>query len=513
MSSPELELHIPASTPWVRSLRDSEVVTVETRADGEFLIVPPNVPKRVLVGDAEPDLPIIENFIGGVFVESESGWLLHNINPATGELNGYVRASDSDDAQRAIEAAHMAYKDGPWPRMSRNERASVLEAIADLVARNKGKLAELETADTGKPLSISTNVDISRVEDNFRYFAAKLRVQQSSSSSTRPDVLSFTRKSPVGACVLIAPWNLPLYLMTWKIAPCIASGNTCVCKPTELASSSLAKLVQLISADPIIGPKLKGVINVVNGRGQDVGDMLCTHPKVKAISFTGGTATGRTISSLASPHLKKVSLELGGKNATICLCGSRFLIHTDIYDEFKSRLVEEASKLKVGDPLDPTTTTGPVVSREHAWRVHNFVMWALSAYPKARAILGGPEHYDGSAYYPVTILEGVAHEFVADKEFFGPVVSLHEFSTEAECVQLANATPYGLAGSIWIQDFAVAHRLARDIDSGMLWVNTWMERDLNTPFGGVKQSGVGREGGDYSMSFYTVDKDVTMDIS
>ncbi|KAF4709658.1 hypothetical protein FOZ62_027952 [Perkinsus olseni] len=476
MSNTDIEYHIPLSSPWLKQVDLKDAIPSESREGGRFLVLPPNVPERIPAAEAKAGLPIIENFIDGANVPSESNWLLKNVNPATGELNGYVRASVAEDGQAAIEAADVAFRKGTWPKMSRSERAAVLESIADLVAENKEELARLETADTGKPLTVSRNVDISRVEENFRYFAAKLRVQETSSSSLRPG--NYTRRSPLGVCVLIAPWNLPLYLMTWKIAPCIASGNTCVCKPTELASSTLAKLVALIASDSTIGPKLKGVINVVNGRGQDLGDVLCTHPSVSAISFTGGTATGRRIASLAAPHLKKVSLELGGKNATIiwkdapikgarmmptvirsafansgqiCLCGSRILIHEDIYDEFASALVSGASKLKVGDPLDPGTTNGPLVSREHAWRVHNFVLWSLHANPAARVLLGGPEKYDGTAFYPITILEGVDHDFVANKEFFGPVVSLHKFSSEEECIRLANASCYGLAGSLWMQ--------------------------------------------------------------
>ncbi|HCH63444.1 MAG: 2-hydroxymuconic semialdehyde dehydrogenase [Deltaproteobacteria bacterium] len=472
------------------------------------------------------------NFIHGESVPPSTDAWLDNISPGTGTLLGRIPRSGAPDVERAVAAAKAALQ-GPWGRFGTAERARMLDRIADGIAARRDELVAVESDDQGKPRSLAAAVDIPRAEANFRFFAGGIRHEE------RPchpmdGHLNYTHRRPAGVCGLITPWNLPLYLLTWKVAPALAMGNTVVCKPSELTPRT-ASLLAEIALEAGLPP---GVLNVVHGDGPGAGAPLTAHPDVQLISFTGGTATGRLVAAAAAPQFKKLSLELGGKNATvvfadadfeaavagaaragfanqgeICLCGSRILVERSIYDRFLARLVELASALRVGPPDHPDTQVGALVSQSHRDKVEGYLRLAVEE--GGTIACGGtrptglPAPYTDGFYLRPAVVTGLAPTCrTATEEIFGPVVTVHPFDTEEEAIAIANGVRYGLAGSVWTQNLSRGHRVAQAIESGMVWVNCWLVRDLRVPFGGMKESGVGREGGRWSLDFYSEPRNV-----
>ncbi|HZU52788.1 MAG TPA: aldehyde dehydrogenase, partial [Holophagaceae bacterium] len=419
-----------------------------------------------------------------------------------------------------------------WARTPVMERAALLDRVADLLEARLDEAAAMESRDTGKPISLAKSLDIPRAIANFRFFADLVRTK-TGDSSMMADALNYTHRSPAGVCALVTPWNLPLYLLSWKTAPALAMGNTLVAKPSELTpmtASLLAELLQEAGCPP-------GVFNLVRGLGAEAGDALVSHPAVSLVSFTGGTATGARVAASAAPQFKKLSLELGGKNPSlvfadcdlektvpgvarsaflnqgqICLCGSRILVERSIHDRFMDALLEELKGWKVGDPSDPATRIGAGISAAHRDKVESYLKLAVEEGGTIRC--GGkrpslPAPFDGGFFLEPTIITGLpATCRTATEEIFGPVVTVHPFDTEEDALAMANGTQYGLAASVWTRDLARAHRVAQALESGMVWVNTWLHRDLRVPFGGVKASGVGREGGRHSLEFFSEAKNI-----
>jgi aminomuconate-semialdehyde/2-hydroxymuconate-6-semialdehyde dehydrogenase len=478
----------------------------------------------------------ILNFINGELARSTSGELLENIEPRTGTVYSTLPRSNAADVEQAVEAASTAFT--TWKNTTKEQRSEYLLELARLIRENAEELILAEARDNGKPVKLASQVDIPRAAANFEYFAKLIVSDQGMAVDSRPDMLHYTRPAPLGVVACISPWNLPLYLLTWKIAPALAAGNTVVAKPSEVTPMTaylLSKLVQKSSLP-------QGVLNIVHGLGTEVGVPLVTHPKVKAVSFTGSTATGETISKLVAGTFKKLSLEMGGKNPTIifpdadliesishgarasfanqgqiCLCGSRILIHEDIYETVRDGLIARAKSLVIGDPLDARTQHGALVSKEHFEKVASFIERARQ--DGATILCGGetpklPGELAGGYFLAPTLIEGLdATHQLNQEEIFGPVATLIPFKTEEEALAIANGTIYGLAASVWTNDLSRAHRMARDLEAGMVWLNCWMERDLNTPFGGVKASGVGREGGKYALDFFREQKSIGLKIS
>ena len=472
----------------------------------------------------------IRNFIAGEFHAARSGRTVDNVEPATGQVYTQIPDSDSTDVDAAVEAAAQAFP--AWSRTSEQERSAILMRIADLIDANLDRLALAESIDNGKPYSLARSLDIPRAASNFRFFAGAILHSGSSSYQTRQEALNYTVRRPYGVSGLISPWNLPLYLFTWKVAPAIATGNTAVGKPSEVTPLT-AYLLGDICNQAGLPP---GVLNIVHGTGAQVGAPLVAHDQVPIISFTGGTVTGAAIAASAAPKFKKLSLELGGKNpfivfddidptrldgvvetavrasfanqGQICLCGSRILVHRSLHDEFVSRFSKAVSQRRIGDPLEAGTEHGALVSRDQLEKVQSYV--ELAQQEGGTIVHGGKappapnERCAHGYFFEPTVIIGLASECrVNQEEIFGPVTSVIPFEDEEEVVAIANSTRYGLAASLWTRDFGRVHRLARQIDAGTLWVNCWMLRDLRVPFGGMKESGVGREGGEHSLEFFT----------
>lgn len=477
----------------------------------------------------------ILNYINGTFRESVSGHFLDNICPRTGQAYSRLVDSDAKDIDLAVSAARQAFSS--WSRSHPQERAAYLNAIADAIEARLDEFAAAESEDQGKPVRLAKKVDIPRAVANFRFFAGAILHQQESAFQSSHNVFNLTQRSPVGVAGLISPWNLPLYLLTWKIAPALACGNTVVAKPSELTPMTAFLLAEVM--DQLKLPA--GVCNIVFGRGESAGDALVGHPEVPLISFTGGTHTAKLISQRAAPYQKKLSFELGGKNPAlifadanldkclqtsirssflnqgeICLCTSRLLVEEKIVDVFSERFIQLASALKVGDPRDEASFMGPLISAQHLAKVEGMVQRASKA--GARILLGGEALKLGGElaqgyYYPPTIIQTQDSTLeIMQEEVFGPVVTITSFRDYDEAIHLANDVRYGLAACIWTNTLDTAHRAARDIEAGLIWVNTWMNRDLRVPFGGSKASGVGREGGRYSLEFYTEEKNICMQI-
>ncbi|MFN0135100.1 MAG: aldehyde dehydrogenase [Phycisphaerae bacterium] len=474
----------------------------------------------------------IANFINGEFVGPVAGRMIDDIDPSTGAVFACVPDSDADDVNHAVAAAKAAFP--KWSQTPAAERSKIMLRIADLIERNLESLARAECMDNGKPLQRCRTMDIPRAHKSFHFFGTAILHERSDAHVMDHDALNYTLRRPRGVCGLISPWNLPLYLLTWKVAPALAVGNTAVAKPSEvtpLTAHLFAELCREAGLPP-------GVLNIVHGTGQRAGAAIVAHPDVKTVSFTGSTRAGREIATACASGFKKLSLELGGKNANvvfadcdieqaveqsvsaafanqgqICLCGSRLLVERTIAQDFVERFVARARKLRIGDPLEPGTDQGALVSKMQLDKVRSYVDIARDE--GGRIILGGesPESINercaGGYFFQPTVAVGLGPNCrVNQEEVFGPFVSIIPFDNEAHAIEIANATDYGLSASLWTSDVKRAHRVADSLEAGTVWVNCWMIRDLRVPFGGVKQSGIGREGGDEAMRFFTEPKNV-----
>jgi aminomuconate-semialdehyde/2-hydroxymuconate-6-semialdehyde dehydrogenase len=473
----------------------------------------------------------IPNFIANRHVPPQSGAYLDDRDPATGAVYARVADSDGRDVDDAVQAARAAFP--AWAATPAAERSRILLDIAARIDANLDRLAHAETLDTGKPLRLARLVDIPRAASNFRFFATAALHFASEAYRTDRLALNYVLRQPRGACGLISPWNLPLYLFTWKVAPALAVGCTAVAKPSELTPMTAHLLTELCRDAGLPA----GVFNVVHGLGGKVGAAIVGHPATRTLSFTGGTATGAAIATAAAPLFKKVTLELGGKNPNIvfgdadlddavktslrssfenqgeiCLCGSRIFVEEKIYPQFVERLVAEANKLRVGDPLEPATDQGALISQAHLEKVLSYI--ELARQEGGRVLCGGGRAQvagrcaGGYFVAPTVIVDLNTSCLVNQEEIFGPVVTVTPFRGEAEVIGYANGTEFGLCASLWTRDLARAHRVAERLETGTVWVNCWLLRDLRTPFGGVKQSGVGREGGEEALRFFTEPKTV-----
>jgi aminomuconate-semialdehyde/2-hydroxymuconate-6-semialdehyde dehydrogenase len=473
----------------------------------------------------------IANFVGGEFSPPASGVYLDNVDPSTGTVYSQLPDSDRADLDAAVLAAEQAFPS--WSRTSTESRSKLLLAIADQIDRQLEELARAESIDSGKPITLARQLDIPRASANFRFFAHAITQFSTEAHSTGGEALNYTLRDPIGVVAAISPWNLPLYLLSWKVAPAIAAGNCVIAKPSELTPMTaflLSKIVKNAGLPP-------GVMNILHGTGARIGAAICAHPKIKAISFTGGTTTGAEIARVAAPKFKKLSLELGGKNPTlvfadcewdemletvvrsafanqgeICLCGSRILVERSVYDRFREQFVRRVARLRVGDPLEPQSEQGAVISSQHMHKVLSYIDLAKQ---EGGTILtgGGAATVDGRCrtgfFIQPTVIDGLSPTCRTNQEeIFGPVTTLIPFDSEEEALRQANATEYGLAASVWSTDLKRCHRVAQQLEVGVVWVNTWLMRDLRTPFGGMKNSGVGREGGVEALRFFTEPKNV-----
>ena len=472
------------------------------------------------------DVIHLSNFIAGNWQPSLCEHWIENFSPATGEHIANIPCSTDDDIDLAVEAAIDAADE--WAQLSLEERADWLDRIAEALEERAEEIAQLESLDTGKPITLARNVDAARSVANFRFFAEQGRAFESEIFEMS-DATNRVLYKPVGVAGLITPWNLPLYLLSWKVAPALLMGNTIVAKPSEMTPMTASLLAEVMEEVDLP----RGVFNLVHGNGLDAGAPLTSHPDVDLISFTGGTSTGREVATSASSGFKKLSLELGGKNATIiredadleamipgivrasflnqgqvCLCGSRILIHEAIYDSFVDAFLNAVSDMIVGDPSDEDTELGALISAAHRDKVMAYI--DLAEEEGGDILCGGgapvgiPDAFENGFWVSPTVIDGLPPDSrCATEEIFGPVVTLHPYSDDAEAIEIANMTEYGLAGSIWTQDIEAGSQMAEEIESGMIWVNCWLHRDLRVPFGGVKNSGVGREGGRWSLGFFS----------
>lgn len=473
----------------------------------------------------------IDNFINGEYVKGKSGKTFDTINPATGKVHGTVAMGTKDDINDAVAAATEAFEKGPWARMSMQERAKVVRRIGDLILERKEELARAESIDSGKPISESLNGDIPRAALNFHFFADYATAQVDECFISNPLETHVAIREPLGVCGLITPWNLPLYLATWKIAPCLMMGNSCILKPAEWTPYTAFLLADIAMQAGLP----KGVLNIVNGFGPDAaGEALTTHPGVRSISFTGETSTGRAIMANAAATLKKLSFELGGKGANIifedanldeaidtavragfrnqgqiCLAGSRLFVQQNVYKKVIDRLVEKVSNIKVGDPLDPKTEMGALISKEHMEKVQRYIEHGKT---EGKLLTGGERLTklgDGFFLSPA-VFEGLTMDSkLLKEEIFGPVLPVVPFDNEDQVIEMANSTPYGLSASVWSESINRCNHVSKSLRSGLVWVNCWFARDLRTPFGGQKASGIGREGGRYSLEFFSEAKTIS----
>ncbi len=473
----------------------------------------------------------ILNYINGALIEPVSKTYFDNINPAKGEAYSLIPDSDEGDVEIAIDAATTAFPE--WSNMPVSKRSNILLKIAALIEKNLDRLALAESIDQGKPVWLAMSVDIPRAAANFHFYATGAIHLATEAHATGNEAINYTLRQPIGISGCISPWNLPLYLFTWKIAPALASGNCVIAKPSEITPMTAYLLAELC----IEAGLPKGVLNIIHGYGPKVGAAIVSHPKIPVISFTGGTKTGEWIARTAAPMFKKLSLELGGKNPNlifadcnfdeavktsvnasfsnqgeICLCGSRIFIEKSIYDKFKEAFLKRVATLKVGDPLNDENRMGALASQPHMEKVLSYI--ELAKQEGGKILCGGNqlklngENANGYFVAP-TVIEGLAYDCRTNQEeIFGPVVTLTPFETEEEVLKMANSTQYGLAATIWTENLTRAHRVSANLHSGIIWINCWLFRDLRTPFGGMKNSGVGREGGFEALRFFTEEKNV-----
>lgn len=473
----------------------------------------------------------LQNFINGEMLAPVKGQYIDNYEPATGQVYGEIPNSTEEDVELAVEAAEKAFP--IWSNMTNEERGAIMMRISLGIEKRMDEFVAAESRDNGKPLSLAAHVDIPRAVSNFHFFATAVEHFASESHYMEGMGINYTTRKPIGVVGCISPWNLPLYLFSWKIAPALASGNCVIAKPSEITPYTAYLLSEVVKESGMPA----GVLNIVHGLGQHAGDAIVKHPKIKAISFTGGTKTGEYIARTAGPMFKKLSLELGGKNPNIifadcdfdemikttvrssfanqgqiCLCGSRIFIERSIYDKFKTAFVDRVNQLTVSNPSDPNAKMGAVVSKPHMEKVLSYIELAKQEGGTVltggnRVILDFP--YDEGYYIAPTVIEGLSYDCRTNQEeIFGPVVTLTPFDTEEEVLMMANSTQYGLSATIWTSDLKRAHRTADKVQAGIVWINSWLVRDLRTPFGGVKASGVGREGGWEALRFFTEAKNV-----
>src|SRR5690554_4728428 len=473
----------------------------------------------------------IKNYINGNFHNPTSNEWIDNYCPANGEVYGQIPNSSKEDVENAYIAAKAAFSS--WSQTTLEERSRILIKISELLEANLQRFAEAESKDNGKPVSLAKAVDIPRAASNFRFFGnAITQFSSESHESVGQDAINYTLRQPIGVVGCISPWNLPLYLFTWKIAPALAAGNCVVAKPSEVTPMTAYLLGEICNEAGLP----KGVLNIVHGLGTTTGQAIIEHPDIKAISFTGGTATGAHIAKIAAPLFKKLSLELGGKNPNIifadcnyekmllvtvrssfanqgqiCLCGSRIYVEKTIYEKFKHDFVEKVKQLKVGDPFDKVTNVGALVSEPHLEKVESYIK--LAKEEGGNILYGGNrvkvEGLEGGYYLEPTVIEIFNNDCrVNQEEIFGPVVTIMPFETEENALEMANSVKYGLSATLWTSNLDRTMRVSKKLESGIVWVNTWLNRDLRTPFGGIKSSGVGREGGFEALQFFTEQKNV-----
>tara|TARA_B110000208_G_scaffold27715_1_gene36270 strand:- start:946 stop:2388 length:1443 start_codon:yes stop_codon:yes gene_type:complete len=473
----------------------------------------------------------IKNYINGEYVNPVSDSWIDNYNPSNGEIYGQIPNSINEDVENGYKAAKNAFLS--WSETSLDERSKIMSKIAQLITEKLPELAAAEAKDNGKPLHVAKSIDIPRAAANFQFFAnAITQFASEAHESVGHNAINFTLRQPIGVVGCISPWNLPLYLFTWKIAPAIAAGNCVVAKPSEITPMTAYLLGEILTEAGLP----KGVLNIVHGLGTTTGQAIVAHPGIKAISFTGGTQTGAHIAKVAAPMFKKLSLELGGKNPAIifadcdydemlqttvrssfanqgqiCLCGSRIFVEASMYQKFKTDFIAAVSKLKVGNPFDTSTDIGALVSRPHLEKVKTYIDNA--AQYGGKVIFGGAsvsvDNSEDGYYLEPTIIEVQDNSCTLNQEeIFGPVVTIMPFNDENEVLAMANDVSYGLSATLWTNDLKRTMRVSKQIQAGIVWVNTWLLRDLRTPFGGVKNSGVGREGGFEALRFFTEPKNI-----
>lgn len=471
------------------------------------------------------------NYINGKFENPISNEWIDNINPANGEVYGQIPNSSNEDVEKAYKSAKSAFPN--WSQTTLEERSRILIKISELLEANLQRLAEAESKDNGKPLSLAIAVDIPRAASNFRFFGnAITQFASESHESVGQNAINYTLRQPIGVVGCISPWNLPLYLFTWKIAPAISAGNCVVAKPSEVTPMTAYLLGEICNKAGLP----KGVLNIVHGSGITTGQAIIEHPDIKAISFTGGTETGAHIAKVAAPMFKKLSLELGGKNPNIifsdcdyddmlettvrssfsnqgqiCLCGSRIFVEKSIYKTFKTDFVNKVNALKVGHPSDNKTNIGALVSKSHLNKIINYI--EIAKKDNGTILCGGNKvvvkNYENGYYFEPTVIEVKTYNCrVNQEEIFGPIVTIMPFENEEHVLKMANKVKYGLSATLWTNNLKRTMRMSNQLQAGIVWVNTWMLRDLRTPFGGIKDSGVGREGGFEALRFFTEAKNV-----
>ena len=481
-------------------------------------------------------MEVLSNFINGDYVNPKSNNYLDVFEPATGQVYCQVPNSNGDDIHLAVNSAIDAFP--KWSSLSLDERSLYLKTIAEMIESRLDEFAKYESKDTGKPISLAKSLDIPRAVSNFRFFAEyasqfefEFNINNDSSHNT-------VIRSPLGPVGCISPWNLPLYLFTWKIAPALITGNTVVAKPSELTPFTAFKFGEICKDAGLPA----GVLNIIHGQGMTAGDALISHSGIKAISFTGGTATGKVIATKSAPMFKKISLEMGGKNPAvvfsdcdydamletvvkssfsnqgqICLCSSRIMVEENIYNKFRKDFVEKVSALIVGDPIEDSTQIGSITSKPHLDKVMTYI--ELAQKEGGTILTGGKQvtikgRCEGGWFVEPTVIDGLINSCRTNQEeIFGPIVTIIPFKDEGEAIDIANDTEYGLSATIWTEDIDKATRVARNIDAGVIWINCWLVRNLRTPFGGMKQSGMGREGGTEILNFFTEPKNICEQIS